>query len=100
MDVYEYVLTRPSPISFKNFLKRRYLDLLRSAFEQYSKDLKYFVGMTFGSKMSHPSSKARISALDKLKQSNAAKLELETRKMEERIRSLKEKMMKEKEERE
>ena len=39
-------------------------------------------------------------ALEKLKESNAAKLELETKKMEERIRSLKEKMMKEKEERE
>lgn len=41
-----------------------------------------------------------FSALGKLKESNAAKLELETRKMEERIRSLKEKMTKEKEERE
>ncbi|KAL9965600.1 hypothetical protein ACROYT_G029422 [Oculina patagonica] len=44
--------------------------------------------------------KARKKAVKQLKNSNAQQLEIETRKMEERIRALKEQMFKEKEERE
>jgi len=58
--------------------------------------------MTIVSRMSYEAShvKARKKAVKQLKTSNAQQLEIETKKMEDRIRALKEQMFKEKEERE
>lgn len=58
--------------------------------------------MTFDSRMSYDASyvKARKKAVKQLRNNNAQQLENETKKMEERIRALKEQMFKEKEERE
>ncbi|KAJ7333175.1 hypothetical protein OS493_018351 [Desmophyllum pertusum] len=58
--------------------------------------------MTIDSRMSYDASyvTARKKAVKQLKNSNAQQLEIETKKMEDRIRALKEQMFREKEERE